>query len=104
MSNLGLKVDEVEISPSEKPTCTKCSKNNMGKCLVGTGNCFVFVKDGHKVKIVPSIVLEERGVAKLKQAVLIPMIQRGTTSLLSALGVNERNLPMCSPVCYKSFQ
>lgn len=43
-----------------KPTCARCGKNHFGKCLTCTDGCFGFCKDGHKLRVFPTIVARGR--------------------------------------------
>ena len=48
-------------SPSENPTCVKCCKKHMGKCLVGTDNCFGCEKSLHKLRYFPMVKVQGKG-------------------------------------------
>ena len=50
MSNLKSKKGKGTYSPTEKPTCGKCSKKHYGDYLKRTDNCFGCGKPGHKVR------------------------------------------------------
>ena len=76
----------------------------MGKCIVATDNCFYGGNGGHVVKYIPLATIIERRVTKHKQVVLIPMILRRTTSILSNDGVIKRIHPMLLLVCYKYIE
>ena len=45
-TNSKLQVGKGGGSQGEKPSCTKCDKKHVGKCLVGTVNCFSCEKSG----------------------------------------------------------
>lgn len=92
MSNPRSQKERSRNSPSQKPTCTMCSKKHMGECSVGTNNFFGCGKSGHKVRECPVVSSNRRGVSNLKQAILVPTLPRRTTSKLSTLGVIKRNL------------
>ena len=34
----------------ERPKCTTCGKQHLGKCLVGTDGCFGCINKGHKMR------------------------------------------------------
>ncbi|TMW87083.1 hypothetical protein EJD97_020446 [Solanum chilense] len=48
-------------SPNKKPTCAKCGKGHVGKCLVGMGNCFGCGKRGDKVRDCPNVKGQDKG-------------------------------------------
>ena len=89
-------------SPSDKPTCAKCGKKRKGECLVGREIAMVVARVSIRLGISLMWGVKRRGMIKLKQVVLDSKLQRGTIFMLSVLGVNKRNLPMWSPICYKS--
>ena len=62
---------------------------------------FVVEKMFIRLQIFLMGAVKKRGLVKLKKAILVPMIQKGTNFMFSALGVSKRNLPMWSPICYK---
>ncbi|XP_069148008.1 uncharacterized protein [Solanum lycopersicum] len=55
-------------SPSDKPTCAKCSKKHRGEFLVGTRNCFGCGKEGHKVRDCPNVRSKEKGSVKAQSS------------------------------------
>ena len=59
VSNARSKKERSGNSHSKKPTCTKCGKKHMDKCLVGTYNCFGCGKSVHKVRDCPNTKVQE---------------------------------------------
>ena len=50
------------VDPSkERPTCGKCGKKHVGKCLVGTNSCDGCGKGGHMVKYCPNVRSRGKG-------------------------------------------
>ena len=45
----------------ERPTCGKCGKKHVGKCLVVTNSCDGCGKGGHMVKYCPNVRSEGKG-------------------------------------------
>ena len=50
-----MKLEKGGGSQNCKPTSVTCSKKHYGEYLLGTGNCYSFGKEGHKVKDCPNI-------------------------------------------------
>ena len=92
VSNLKSQKRRGTSSPNKKTTCGKCGKKHYGDCLVATDNCFGCGKSGHKVKNSLIRRVNTRVVVKLKQVVLMLMLQRRSTFIQFALG--KRVLPM----------
>ena len=44
----------------EKPSCVECGRRHEGRCLVGTGNCYVYGKSGHMKKDFPMMKSQVR--------------------------------------------
>ena len=76
----------------------------MGNCIVAAVNFFCCGNSGHVVKYFPLATIIEKRVTKHKQVLLIPMILRRTTSILSNDGVIKRIHPMLLLVCYKYIE
>lgn len=70
---------------------------------MGTDNFFGCGMGGHNVIIVLFSSLDERRVTNLKKVVLVLILLRRVSYMLSALGVNKRILFMFSPVYNKYF-
>ena len=60
-------------------------------------NWFRCGKRSHKMRDCPNLKSQTKVVAELKQVVLV-MLQRRTASILSALGVSKKPLPMWCPI------
>ena len=57
---LSLKKEDVLVDQARIP-CGKCCKKHYGDCLIGTNNCFVYEKSGHKVRDCPNLKGQYKG-------------------------------------------
>ena len=81
-------------SPSEKPTCTKCGKNDVGQCLVRTTNYFGCGKSGHKVRDSPNVRGQDKGSSQAQASGSNSDVPRKNHFYALPLEVNMKVLPM----------
>ena len=66
----------------------------LGKCVVGTWNCFGFGKKGHKVRDCPSIMAREKESKQVLLSVSGDDVPETLTSMHSGIGDQSRMVKM----------
>ena len=95
----------VTLLPSnvEKPLFQNVVENIVGKCLVGTGNCYDCGKSGHIKRHFPIMKTKGRENVQAQSISRIWMLLKRIYFMLSNLMVIKRSHEIWLPFCYNYF-
>ena len=91
---LSLKREEVLVHKAKRPLVECVEQNIVGDYLVRMDNHFGCGKSVHKVRYSPNVNTKTRGVGKIKQAVLMLMLQERIAFMISTLGEQDSSTDM----------
>ena len=64
-----MKLEKGSCSQGNKPICSTYGKRNYGQCVLCIGSCFSCGKDGHKVRVCPSLASRGNQVNQVRPSV-----------------------------------